>query len=96
MRHLLFALALLFVGCDTPVYNKVVIPFDSNGNPFNCYALENTKIFSGEHYVWWVNNFTHQTVEFHGSFLIIRVLDDDWDEALKQVKLTKETCNKLH
>jgi hypothetical protein len=95
MKYLLLIISLLTISCNSKD-NWIVVPFEVNGNPFNCYILEDVSIFIGKGFVWWTNKTTHQTTEIQCNFIAIKVQNDNWDEALKEVKLTRDSCNKLH
>ncbi len=98
--------ALLLVGCagisrscsscqaENFGADWVVVQMDLEGRPFRCWALQDTSIDNEPQSdgIYWKENGTGNLVHISGLYNRVQVVGGNWNNAFKELGLTKEAC----
>ncbi len=68
-----------------------------NGTPYRCWTLQGASVSneSQSDGIWWKDTRSDNLVHISGHYNRVQVVHGNWDDAYKQVGLTKTSCDAL-
>ena len=76
----------------------VIVQMDVSGRPFRCWELHNRSVSNETQSdgIYWIADGKGNLVHISGFYNRVQVVNSDWDNAYREVGLTKETCAAIH
>lgn len=74
----------------------IIIERRLDGTPYQCWMLEDVSVANegSSDGIYWENE-NGNLIHISGSYDRVQVLNDHWSDALEEINMTREACNKV-